>query len=282
MLALTPFIAALAWAGLDALRKHLSHHVAPRALAVALLVGQVPLFAALLAADGGWVRDPAYFLPGTLVALSNAAATLLFLRSVRLAPLNLTIPLLSLTPALSAAIALPLLGELPEPLALVGVAAVVGGALALGWRRGGPSLRDHRRGALLMTSVAVLWSCGVALDKLALASADVSFHALYITGVGALLLGALLLARREAAQLRPLASHLPAYLSALALLGVALVAQLVAFTITEVAVVETLKRALGMVFAVVFGRVFFAENVTRRDLGVIALMIAGTALIILG
>ena len=66
------------------------------------------------------------------------------------------------------------------------------------------------------------------------------------------------------------------------LLGVAILAQLVAFTITEVATVETLKRALGMICAVVFGRIFFAETVTRRDLVVIAVMIVGTALLIVG
>jgi drug/metabolite transporter (DMT)-like permease len=282
MLPLTPFLAALAWAGLDALRKHLSQHVAPRALAVALLVGQLPLFAVLVAIDGGSVHDSRYFLPGTLVAISNAAATTLFLRSVSIAPLSLTIPLLSLTPALSAVVALPLLGELPTPLAILGIVAVVGGALLLHWRRGGPRLRDHRRGALLMSCVALLWSISVALDKLALASADVSFHALYLSSVGAALLGALLLVRREGAELRALTSHLPAYLSALALLGVAILAQLVAFTITEVATVETLKRALGMICAVAFGRLFFAETITRRDLLVIALMIVGTALLIVG
>jgi multidrug transporter EmrE-like cation transporter len=45
--------------------------------------------------------------------------------------------------------------------------------------------------------------------------------------------------------------------------------------------VETLKRGIGNVLAVVFGRLLFAEPVTGRKLAAVALMAAGVALLLL-
>jgi multidrug transporter EmrE-like cation transporter len=46
-----------------------------------------------------------------------------------------------------------------------------------------------------------------------------------------------------------------------------------------VAVVETLKRGLGVLGSIVFGRLFFAEPITQRKLLAGGLMVAGTVLL---
>lgn len=278
--ALVALAAALAWAGLDALRKHLSTRVPALALALALMLGQVPIFAVMAAVDGGAMRSSAYLVPGSLVALTNAAASLLFLGSVRRAPLSVTIPLLSLTPVLSALIAWPLLGEVPTARASLGIGLVVGGALLLSLARRAERGRDVRLGALMMVGVATLWSLTGALDKLALRSADISFHATYQMALGALALAGVLALRRQLGDLAAIGRARLALAAAIALLAAAVVLQLLAFTLAQVAFVETLKRGVGMAMAVILGRVIFREPLSVGNLAAIAVMFAGTALLV--
>jgi multidrug transporter EmrE-like cation transporter len=48
-----------------------------------------------------------------------------------------------------------------------------------------------------------------------------------------------------------------------------------------VAVIETLKRAFGVVGSVVFGRLLFGEPITGRKLAAMGLMVSGTVLLAL-
>ena len=59
----------------------------------------------------------------------------------------------------------------------------------------------------------------------------------------------------------------------------ALALQMVAIQWLWVAVLETLKRAFGVLGSVTFGKLFFDEPVTPRKLGAAALMVAGTTLL---
>lgn len=275
-------LSALAWAGLDATRKHLALHIAPRALAVALLLGQAPLFAIAAIVDGGAPEWPRYLVPALLITTANAVASVLFLESVRRAPLSLTIPLLSLTPALSAVIAGVLLREIPSVRDTLGIAAVVTGALVVSTGTSAGAVVDRRRGLWMMAGVAALWSLATPLDKVALAAAPLPFHAAFQTIVGAALLAAIWLPRGVAGEIKRIAQRPGAYLLALALLAAAITLQLVALREdVPVAAIETLKRAIGMALALVFGRLLFAERPSWRALGGVALMTLGVALLLL-
>jgi multidrug transporter EmrE-like cation transporter len=61
----------------------------------------------------------------------------------------------------------------------------------------------------------------------------------------------------------------------------ALALQMVALQWLWVAVIETLKRAFGVLGSVVLGRVFFLEPITNRKLVAMVLMVAGTTLLAL-
>jgi multidrug transporter EmrE-like cation transporter len=61
----------------------------------------------------------------------------------------------------------------------------------------------------------------------------------------------------------------------------ALALQMVALQWLWVAVLETLKRAFGVLGSVAFGRAFFLEPITGRKLVAGGLMIAGTTLLAL-
>lgn len=273
---------ALCWSGLDVVRKALAGKASPTALAVFLLLGQIPFLGAWAAFDGAWVTDARYWPPAVASMSMNALANVLFMRSVELSPLSRTVPFLSLTPVFSALAAMPLLGEVPGVMHWAGIGLVAFGALLLnsdlsdGWWK---SL-THEKGAPFMMGVAVLWAFSTALDKRALPAASPAIHAFLLPVGSAVLLVAWLFLRREQGELRNVLQAPKGLLGALIGFAVAALAlQMVALQWLWVAVIETLKRAVGVLGSILFGKLFFDEPITGRKLVAAGLMAAGTALL---
>ena len=275
---------ALCWSGLDVVRKALAGKASPTALAVFLLLGQIPFLGAWAIYDQTWVTDARYWPPALASMAMNALANVLFMRSVELSPLSRTVPFLSLTPVFSALAAIPLLGEVPGGMHWAGISLVVAGAFVLN-----SDLADdwwasitHEKGAPYMIGVAVLWAFSTALDKRALPHASPAAHAFLLPVGSAILLVAWLLLKREQGELEKVARAPKGLLAALIGFAVAALAfQMVALQWLWVAVIETLKRAFGVLGSIVFGKLFFEEPVTPRKLGAAGLMAAGTALLAL-
>jgi drug/metabolite transporter (DMT)-like permease len=199
------------------------------------------------------------------------------------APISITIPLLSLTPAFTALAAIPLLGELPTPRQDAGIALVVGGAVVVHLRRD-VALADRaaaRRGALLMVLVALCWSVTPALDKLAVRASSAGLHGFVLcAGVAAAVL-VILVARGRLGETRE-AARMPGTVAvALVLSALALGLQLVAIQLVWVSLVETLKRGLGNLAALAYGRWLLGEAISRLQVAGVGLMAAGVALILI-
>lgn len=272
---------SLCWAALDALRKRLAAALPPAVAAALLAAGQAPLFALWATLAGDWRLEPGYAVPGAATVVLNAAAIFLFFAALRVSPLSVTIPMLSLTPAFASLLSLLILGEHPQPRQWAGIALVVAGALAVNVRTAGGLALGRERGSLYMTGVALLWSLTAVLDKWALGFASVPTHAaVQSAAVGACLVLPVL--RRPApgavAGVRAVRGTL---VLALVVAGLALGLQLVALRLTLVGVVEAVKRAVGRLAAVIVGRVAFGEPVTPGKLGGIAAMGIGIALLTL-
>ena len=276
--------AALCWAALDVVRKAVAGKASPSALAVFLLIGLLPFLAAWVVYDQTWVTGAAYWPPAVASMLMNAVANVLFMRSVQLSPLSRTVPFLSLTPVLSALVAIPLLGEVPGSMHWAGISLVVLGALVLNsdladswWK----SL-SHEKGAPYMIAVAFLWACSTALDKRALGHASPASHAFLLSGGSAAILLTWILSTGKQGELRQVGEAPKGLLLGLVGFAVAALAlQMVALQWLWVAVVETLKRAFGVFGSVVFGRLFFEEPITSRKVAAVVLMVAGTTLLAL-
>ena len=163
-----------------------------------------------------------------------------------------------------------------------GIALVVVGALVLNsdltddlW-----SSLTHEKGAPYMMAVAVLWAFSTALDKRALPHASPATHAFLLSLGGALLLLAWLFFKGTHGELRELARAPRALLAAMIGFAAAAVAlQMTALLFLWVAVLETLKRAFGVLGSIVFGRLLFLEPLTGRKLAAAVLMVAGTSLL---
>ena len=278
-------VGSFAYAATDLLRKLLAAEIRPLPLLFFITAGPAPLFAAWLALAGGSEIDAGYIVPGGVSVALNVVSNVAFLEAVRLGQLSTTIPYLSLTPVFTTLLAVPLLGERPAPVQLLGILVVVVGAFRLSTGGGdaavgGASAHD-RKGMLLMVGVALLWSLAIPLDKLAITSSSPAFHGLVLNlGVAVATLG-LLAARGRLGELRVPRVHWVRLLVLVVLSMAALALMLVALTLTWAGLVETLKRAIGSVLALALGRWFFAERVTAAKVVAVGLMSGGVALILL-
>lgn len=283
---------ALAWSSFDLVRKLLLEDVEPMPLVFVLTALQTPLMGAwyLIASGGAGEGAPVagYLLPALLSVALNVVANVLFVVAIQVSPLSLTIPLLSLTPVFTTLLAVPMLGEVPGRFQGIGIALVVAGAFALhaAPERGRGPLELTRaflreRGSMLMAGVALLWSLGPPLDKLAIARSSTSFHALVLSGGVALGLFLVLAACGRLGELRHAGRRPGLLIVALLVSASALALQLIAIRIVLVSLVETVKRGLGNVAAAALGRWVFHERVGWWQWTAVAVMAAGVALILL-
>jgi drug/metabolite transporter (DMT)-like permease len=274
---------SLGWAGFDLLRKLLVGKVPPVALVFLLTIGSAPLFAAWMAVEGVVPPRPGYLLPALGSVILNIVANLLYLEGMRIAPLSVTVPLLSLTPAFAALLAVPLLGERPSPLHAFGILLVVAGAIALHWRRRSAEDGGHQgtvKGALMIAFTALLWSLTIPLDKLAVERSTAPFHGVVVTaGVAAGVLLVLVLQRRlgDLGEVRKVPGI---YVLALVVSTLALALQFLAFPRVYVGTIETLKRSIGNFMALLSGWIFFREPVTWRKIVAVGVMAVGVGLIL--
>jgi drug/metabolite transporter (DMT)-like permease len=284
--------ASVASSGFDLFRKMLVRDLAPVPMVFLLATASVPLFGAAVIFGGPVGVQDAYWWPALGSVVLNVVANLTFLEAVRISPLSVTVPLLSLTPVFTALLGFGLLGERLEPLQIAGIVLVVIGAfwLNVGMTRGEDSGTERlsparsflsQPGAWMMAGTALLLSLTIPLDKLAVNHANPPFHGLILTAgiaLGTLIVLAVQNRWGELAGLRR--GWLP-FLLALASSTLALGFQLVALKFVFVSLIETLKRGIGNLLAVILGRAVFHEPLTPSKVGAALLMAAGVALILL-
>jgi len=275
---------ALGWATLDVLRKQLVERLDPLPLLAWLTALQLPVLLVWALVVGEWRIAPAYVPWGLGSIALNVGANLLYLVAIRRGAFSQAIPLLAFVPVFATLLGVPLLGQLPNALQWLGIAAVVVGAVLLhgglaGLRRLGIVL-VREPSAAMMLLVALGWAGTIVLDRRAIEHTSLPVHALLLdAGIVVAVLVALawrgqlgMLAQARAAPWRLLAAATVA--------GAALGLQLRAIQDIIIAVIEAIKRSTGVVAAVVFGRLVFGESIGPTKLFACALMGVGTVLVL--
>jgi uncharacterized membrane protein len=244
-----------------------------------LTLGQIPVFGIWSLMAGRAVDAAgAYALVAGTSILLNLVANVAYVEALRTGEISRTVPLLSLTPAFTAVFAIPVLGEVPAGREALGILLVVAGAWLLSVQRGGV---PGGRPLALMLVVIAAWSAVLPLDKLGMELAGPAIHGLVLSagimaGVGAVLLG-----RGQARRLTLLPRPARAPLAGAVLVGAAALAtQLLALGLVPAALVETVKRAIGNVLALVWGRSLFREAVTLRKAVALVLLVLGVVLVL--
>lgn len=301
-------VSSIFWASFDIVRKHLGKSMSASAAVIGIMFLHAPFIAPFLGATEAFglhgIDHPIgeilfVGLPETtgvywaLVLGSvvlNLGANFLFLRAVQISPLSLTTPYLAFTPVFSAITAYIFYSEEPTVWGMAGIGTVCAGAFFLN-----PGNKDDgalaplkalwsERGSLYMLIVAGLWSFTPILDKAASHRTSPMWHTLMLaTGVAVLFLAARGWRDAGVSKLWEELKRAPFWLAACGFLDVfAMAMQLGAYEYIEVAYVETIKRAVGVVSAIVAGYVLFGEeDIPRRLLGA-AVMTAGVAMVLLG
>ncbi|MBP1752245.1 MAG: protein of unknown function transrane [Geobacteraceae bacterium] len=214
-------------------------------------------------------------------------AQVLYMQSLRLSPLSLVAPLLSLTPVFMLVVPLLLIGEKISMLSGVGVLLIAAGAYLLnaGSVRKGifepfrALLRE--RGAVYMCMVAFLFSITATLSKKAIMlSSPAHYMAVYWTCLVVGMLPLLFWSCRgrwhealEEGTLRK--ALLPATIFVIAVFAAAY-----AMSLTKVTYVTTVKR-LSALFSIALAGAFLKEDLIRERFAGGVLMLAGFALIVL-
>lgn len=217
----------------------------------------------------------------------EAVAGVLYIRALKLSPLGITLPLLSLTPVFLLVVPGLLLGERIPVRGAAGVLLIAAGtyALNIGTVRNGlmepfrALMRE--KGARCMLGVALIYSLTSTLGKQAVVSSSpLFFAALYYPAVTLVLTPVAL--RRGWCEIRGMTGNglLKATLGPALLYAVMVLTHMTAIGMTRVAYMISVKR-LSLLIGVLYGRLMFGEEgVGGRMVGAI-LMLAGVALITL-
>lgn len=253
------------------------------------LIFALPL-PAIYAAD--WLVGVPRPAPGFYGTLATALpleilAQILYMQALRLSPLSIVAPLLSLSPVFMLAVPFLLIGEKISLLAGTGVLLIASGAYVLNAGTVKKGFLEpfkalvRERGAVYMCLVALLFSFTATLSKKAIMlSSPLHYMAVYWTGIVVGMIPLLLFTYRgtwpetlRAGAIRK--SLLPALLFVTAVFAAAY-----AMSITKVTYVTTIKR-LSVLFSILLAGMILKEESIRERFAGGALMVSGFALLVL-
>jgi drug/metabolite transporter (DMT)-like permease len=210
----------------------------------------------------------------------------LYTRALKLSPMSLTLPFLSLTPLSLILISYLLLGEKVSLRGAIGIFLIAAGSYVLNIGKVRKGLFEpfrvitKEKGPLLMIAVALLYGITSALGKMAIEhSSALFFAATYSLGI--CITFAPLAVLRGKGNLRTVTSG--GNLRNLVLSGlfnaVMMITHMLAMKLTNVAYMISVKRT-SLLIGVLYGHLFFKEEKVGERMSGAVLMFAGFVLIV--
>lgn len=276
-------LSALCLASIDAVSKHLLQDTEERIVAWGRFLFAVPFLAGLLFFISIPPLDASFWTAIAVMLPLEISALFIYVRAIKLSPLSLTLPFLSLTPVFLVVIGWLILGERVDFKGGTGIGLIVCGAYALhlhtfreGWFHPFRAI-IHEAGSRLMILVAFLYSITSSLGKLAILHASPASFALIYVVVLAVALSPIVswTARRQRIQIT---AHAPAFLGIGLLQAAMIFFHALALSQAHVAYMISAKRT-SLLFGILYGHFLFQEDRLRQRLGAGVLMLAGVVLI---
>jgi drug/metabolite transporter (DMT)-like permease len=228
---------------------------------------------------------PQFFLCALGALPLEALAIVLYTKALKLSPLNLTLPLLSVTALLLLVPPFLILGERISPCGALGILLIATGGYLLkagpgqhGWLAPWRALWEEP-GSQCMLGVAVIYAVTSTLGKRAIAASSPLFFAGFYLPLLVLTITPLALYKGRG-ELRLMIRNGTVRASALPALCYALqvATHVYAINMTNVAYMVAVKRT-SLLFGVLYGRYLFQE---RGGLVATLIMLAGVVLIVAG
>ncbi|MBA4348403.1 MAG: hypothetical protein C0415_00215 [Thermodesulfovibrio sp.] len=279
-------IAAFTLATSDALtKKALSVHNEYLIAWLRLLLSLPFLFIALLFVPIPQINRDFYIASACALPL-EVIAMILYIKALKISPLSLTMPFLSLTPLFLIVVAYILLGEKLTFLGGIGVLFIVAGSYTLNIKEAKKGVFEpfaaikKEKGSIFMIIVAIIYSVTASLCKKAIEnSSPVFFAVTYITVLVIIFTPIVMYKSKDELQMvfRKGAikkSILPGIFHA-----IMLISSLIAVSLTNVAYMISVKR-LSLLISIFYGYMFFREKGIKERLLGAAFMLAGFILIV--
>ncbi len=274
------FVCALSLATADALSKRaLDGNVDPYIVAWVRVGYTAPIMVLIVPFIDIPELDSVFFVVTFLSLPLDIIAVLLYMEAIRLSPLSLTLPFLSLTPVFLIGTSYILLGEKTDKSGFIGVILVVIGAYLLNVHTVSCGLLEpfkaiaKEKGSVLMIIVAFMFSLGACLGKIAVQHSDPMFFSVTYSLLLSLILFLIISFKTKHFFSKAIARPVPFFLIGM-LMAIMMITHLKAVNLVEVSYMISVKR-LSILFGVIYGVIFFKEtNIKERFLGA-SVMISG-------
>jgi len=285
---LLSFISAFSLATSDALTKKALRLDNEYLVAWLRLVFSLPpllLFLLFIPVPG---LDSTFYISFLLALPLEILAMALYIKALRISPMTLTLPFLSLTPVFLIAFSRVILGETVSLKGAAGIVLIATGGYSLNIT----SAREgflapvkaiaRERGSVYMIAVAMIYSITSSLGKLAIEhSSPLFFGATYFIVVTLCFTPLVCINLNN----RPMGSVLTREIKSAILPGLfysaMIVSHMLAMSLAKVAYMIAIKRS-SLLIGSIYGFIFFREREVRQRLVGAALMFTGFVLIVTG
>ena len=251
-------LSALFWSLFDVIRKELAKELNPKFLSIIMSLSVLPIFLIGWLLDGAPIPQHSYYLPATISGFLAAIGSYCFINALSKGKLTVILTITAITPFISSIAAYVLLAEpltLPEWLSVAVV--VIASWLLLGGR-----FERSSNYMYLALVTAFAWGTCIVFDKSALQSGSASFHGLYMTSLIVISLSILL---RPSFEWKQLFRHSKVWLVGVFAFFSAVILQFAALETLNPGIVETIKRGVGIICAVIVGRFLYKELLLLRQ-----------------
>lgn len=278
-------LSALTQSGYDYLSKKKLQTIDEYTVSFSSFIFTIPIMAILVFFVGMPSLTPK-FLPAVIISgILNTAAVILYLKSIKISPLSLSIPMLAFTPVLMLVTSPLILNEFPSINGIFGIVLITTGAYLLYFNKINKDILlpfkelSKERGALLMLLVAVIFSISANIDKVGVISSNFSFYVLSLNIFLSTSLGIIMLLKKRRGSAVFIKN-----IKSLSMLGVleasTQIFSVIAITMTIVPYLIAVRRT-SIIFSSLFGFVGFKEkNIVQRSIS-ISMMIIGVFILVL-
>ena len=278
------FVCAISLATADALsKKALDDDSDPYIVAWVRTGYATPFIAVIILFIDIPTLDGVFYIAMFLSIPLDIIALLLYMKAIKVSPLSLTLPFLSLTPVFLIGTSYVILGEKPDKSGFIGIILVVIGAYLLNVHTISRGVFEpfkaiaKEQGSVLMIVVAFVFSIGVCFGKIAVQHSNPAFFSVIYIFLLSLFLFIVVSFKSKHFLSKSISRPVPFVFIGM-LIAIMIITHLKAISLIEVSYMVSVKR-LSILFGVLYGVMFFKEtNIKERFLGA-TVMVSGIIMI---
>ncbi len=278
------FVCAISLATADALsKKVLDDNTDPYIVAWVRTGYATPFIAVIIPFIDIPTLDGVFYIAMFLSIPLDIIALLLYMKAIKVSPLSLTLPFLSLTPVFLIGTSYVILGEKPDKSGFIGIILVVIGSYLLNVHTISRGVFEpfkaiaKEQGSVLMIVVAFVFSIGVCFGKIAVQHSNPAFFSVIYIFLLSLFLFIVVSFKSKHFLSKSISRPVPFVFIGM-LIAIMIITHLKAISLIEVSYMVSVKR-LSILFGVIYGVMLFKEtNIKERFLGA-AVMVSGIIMI---